>query len=58
MDHSRCPATDTLTVGGEDLALRCVHWGPGGQHLGDHLIHTPAVTDDHTWTNDDPLPAE
>ncbi len=57
----RCPATATLDIGGEPLELRCVHWSndPDGRHEGDHLVHTPpAMGDDHTWTNDNPLPAE
>lgn len=53
-DRSRCPATDQVPVGGETLELRCVHWGDGGRHPGDHLVHTAAVVDDHTWPNDDP----
>lgn len=56
----RCPATDTLTFDGTALELRCVHWSddPEGRHTGDHLVHTPAVVDDHTWPNTDPLPDE
>ena len=57
----RCPATAELTIGGEPLELRCVHWGPDpdGRHVGDHLVHTPpAMGDDHTWPNDNPLPVE
>lgn len=57
----RCPATDTLTVDGEPLELRCVHWGdtPAGRHPGDHLVHTPpAMGDDHTWANTDAVVVE
>lgn len=57
----RCPATAVLDIGGEPLELRCVHWGndPDGRHAGDHLVHTPpAMGDDHTWANDNPLPVE
>jgi hypothetical protein len=56
----RCPATDTITVEGQPIELRCVYWSddPGGRHSGDHLVHAPAVMDDHTWTNDHPLPGE
>jgi hypothetical protein len=57
----RCPATDTLTVDGTPLELRCVHWSndPAGRHEGDHLVHTPpAMGDDHTWPNEDPLTEE
>ena len=56
----RCPATDTLTVDGHPVELRCVHWNadPDGRHVGDHLVHTsPAMGDDHTWPNDNPLDA-
>jgi hypothetical protein len=52
--RARCPATDTLTVDGESLELRCVHWGEEGVHVGDHLVHTQALVDDHTWPNDTP----
>jgi hypothetical protein len=55
----RCPATDTLTVGGQPLELQCVQWSedPDGRHQGDHLVHTPpAMGDDHTWPNTNPLP--
>lgn len=58
----RCPATDTLTVGGVPISLQCVQWGvdpddPEARHVGDHLVHTPpAMGDDHTWPNDNPLP--
>lgn len=58
---NRCPATDTLTVDDAPLELRCVHWSddPAGRHVGDHLVHTPpAMGDDHTWPNTDPLPDE
>jgi hypothetical protein len=51
----RCPATDTVTIDDEPLELRCVYWGDDGRHDGDHLVHTPAVMDDHTWPNVDPL---
>jgi hypothetical protein len=57
----RCPATAGLTVDGQSLELRCVHWSddPGGRHAGDHLVHTPpAMGEDHTWTNKDPLDGE
>lgn len=56
----RCPATDVVTVDGEQLELRCVHWSEDadGRHGGDHLVHTPAVMADHTWTNEDALPVE
>ncbi|MFI8535347.1 hypothetical protein ACIGMX_34520 [Streptomyces aquilus] len=56
----RCPATDTLTVGGEEVELRCVEWSddPEARHRGDHLVHTSPLTDDHTWPNDNPLPEE
>lgn len=54
----RCPATTTVTVHGDPLDLRCVHWGNDGRHVGDHLVHTPAVMDDHMWPNVDPLNAE
>jgi len=59
---ARCPATDTLTVEDAPLALQCVHWGkdpddPQARHKGDHLVHTPpAMGDDHTWPNENPLP--
>jgi hypothetical protein len=52
--RARCPATDTLTVDEEPLELRCVHWGEEGTHVGDHLVHTQALVDDHTWPNDTP----
>jgi hypothetical protein len=52
--RARCSATDILTVDGEPLELQCVHWGEEGRHLGDHLVHTQAVVDDHTWPNDSP----
>lgn len=58
----RCPATDTLTIDGAPVELRCVHWSddPDGRHPEDvHLIHTaPDMGDDHTWPNENPLPAE
>ena len=57
----RCPATDAVSVDGKSLDLQCVHWSddPDGRHQGDHLIHTPpAMGGDHTWPNEDPLPAE
>lgn len=58
---ARCPATDTLTIDGAPLTLQCVHWGnpddPQDRHPGDHLVHTPpAMGDDHTWPNENPLP--
>lgn len=57
---NRCPATDTVSIHGDPLELRCVHWSddPEGRHQGDHLVHTPAVMDDHTWTNEEPLDPE
>jgi hypothetical protein len=58
---NRCPATTTVTIDEEPLELRCVHWSddPNGRHQGEHLVHTsPAMGDDPTWTNDDPLNAE
>jgi len=55
--RARCPATDTLIVNGEPLELRCVHWGEEGAHVGDHLVHTQALVDDHTWPNDNPSDA-
>jgi hypothetical protein len=57
----RCPATDTVTIDGEPLELRCVHWSedPDGRHTGDHLVHVPAsMGGDHTWPNDNPLPPQ
>ena len=57
MARARCPATDTLIVNGEPLELRCVHWGEEGAHVGDHLVHTQALVDDHTWPNDNPSDA-
>lgn len=57
----RCLATDTLTFDGEPVELRCVHWSddPDARHHGDHLVHTPpAMGDDHTWPNTNPLPGE
>lgn len=58
---NRCSATDTLTVDGQPLELRCVHWsnGPEGRHTGDHLVHMPpAMGGDHTWPNESPLPED
>lgn len=60
---ARCPATDTITVDGQPLKLQCIHWGapddPDDRHRGDHLVHTPpAMGDDHTWPNLNPLPDE
>jgi hypothetical protein len=55
----RCPATDTVTVDGESLELRCTHWSddPAARHRGDHLVHLPPETHgDRTWTNTNPLP--
>lgn len=55
----RCPAVDDVAVGDETLELRCVTWSDDGRHNGDHLVHTPpAMGDDHTWPNTNPLPAE
>lgn len=54
MARARCPETDLVTVDGEPLELRCVHWGEDGRHAGDHLVHTAALVDDHTWPNTDP----
>lgn len=57
----RCPGSDTLTIGGEPVELQCVLWSedPDGRHKGDHLVHTPpSMGDDHTWTNENPLPEE
>jgi hypothetical protein len=57
VSRARCPATDLVPVDGEPLELRCVHWGEDGVHVGDHLVHTPALVDDHTWPNDNPSDA-
>ena len=56
--RARCPATDTLTYDGQPLELRCVHWGENGRHPGNHLVHTSAVVDDHTWANEEPTEAD
>lgn len=57
----RCSATDTVTVEGEPLTLQCATWStdPQARHVGDHLVHLPpAMGGDHTWPNDNPLPAD
>lgn len=58
---TRCPATDTVPVDGDDLELQCVEWSddPEGRHHGDHhVLLPPALGGEHTWHNDNPLPED
>lgn len=58
---TRCSFTVEVTVEGEPLTLQCVHWSddPEGRHRGGHTLHTPpAMGDDPTWPNENPLPED
>lgn len=58
---TRCSATDTVTVEGADLEIQCESWAqdPDGRHTGDHHVQLPpALGGEHTWPNQNPLPAD
>jgi hypothetical protein len=55
----RCPFAPEVEVEGQTLTLQCTQWSndPEGRHKGDHTVQTPpAMGDDPTWPNDNPLP--